>query len=150
APTDWHLQAIAGARGFREHGRRQALKLSRDAVALFADAPPMAARSQALTAAFDRVLADKDTTELHITGEYDEIVKYWRTEALKDRERAVLPELAGPSAALRYSLNSVRDTHARLLMVSPDEYAGDFAQVLAELILASGLRGIPQSVANIL
>ncbi|MGW7685906.1 AAA family ATPase [Kribbella sp. NPDC054772] len=150
APTDWHLQAIAGARGFREHGRRQALKLSRDAVALFADAPPMAARSQALTAAFDRVLADKNTTELHITGEYDEIVKYWRTEALKDRERAVLPELAGPSAALRYSLNSVRDTHARLLMVSPDEYAGDFAQVMAELILASGLRGIPQSVANVL
>ncbi|MFF0341033.1 AAA family ATPase [Kribbella sp. NPDC004875] len=150
APTDWHLQAIAGARGFREHGRRQALKLSRDAVALFVDAPPMAARSQALTAAFDRVLADKEATELHITGEYDEIVKYWRTEALKDRERAVLPELAGPSAALRYSLNSVRDTHARLLMVSPDEYAGDFAQVLAELILASGLRGIPQSVANVL
>jgi AAA+ superfamily predicted ATPase len=150
APTDWHLQAIAGARGFREGGRRQALKLSRDVVSLFADAPPMAARSQALTAAFDRVLADRETTELHITGEYDEIVKYWRTEALKERERAVLPELAGPTAALRYSLNSVRDTHARMLMVSPDEYAGDFAQVLAELILAAGLRGIPQSVANVL
>jgi hypothetical protein len=150
APTDWHLQAIAGARGFREQGRRQALQLSRDVVRLFLDAPPMAARAEALTAAFDRVLADRDATHLHVTGEYDEIAKYWRTDALHDRERAVLPELAGPTAALRYSLNSIRDTHARLLMTIPDEYAGDFAQVLAELILAGGLRGIPQSVANIL
>ncbi|WP_350276680.1 AAA family ATPase [Kribbella sp. HUAS MG21] len=150
APTDWHLQAIAGARGFREHGRKQALQLSRDVVRLFVDAPPMAARAEALTAAFDRVLADRDATHLHVTGEYDEIAKFWRTDALKDSERAVLPELAGPTAALRYSLNAIRDTHARLLMTIPDEYAGDFARVLAELILASGLRGIPQPVANIL
>lgn len=149
-PTDWHLQAIAGARGFRENGRNHALQLSRNVVRLFVDAPPMAARAQALTAAFDRVLADREATNLHVTGEYDEIAKYWRSDALKDSERAVLPELAGPTAALRYSLNSVRDTHARMLMVSPDEYAGDFAQVLAELILATGLRAIPQSVANIL
>ncbi|MEU8221793.1 AAA family ATPase [Kribbella sp. NPDC048915] len=150
APTDWQLQAIAGARGFREQGRRHALHLSRNVVSLFLDAPPMAARAQALTAAFDRVLADRDLTELHITGAYDDIAKYWRSAALTDSERAVLPELAGPTAALRYSINSVRDTHARMLMLSPDEYAGDFAQVLAELILATGLRGIPQSVANIL
>ncbi|TCC05078.1 AAA family ATPase [Kribbella soli] len=150
APTDWHLQAIAGARGFRENGRKHALQLSRNVAALFVDAPPMAARATALTAAFDRVLANREITELHITGEYDDIAKYWRTDALNDAERAVLPELAGPTAALRYSLNAVRDTHARMLMVSPDEYAGDFAQVLAELILATGLRGIPQSVANIL
>ncbi|MGW5189268.1 AAA family ATPase [Kribbella sp. NPDC004138] len=150
APTDWHLQAIAGARGFRENGRRHALQLSRNVVGMFVDAPPMAARATALAAAFDRVLADRELTELHVNGEYDEIAKYWRTDALKDSERAVLPELAGPSAALRYSINSVRDTHARMLMASPDEYAGDFAQVLAELILATGLRGIPQSVANVL
>ena len=150
APTDWHLQAIAGARGFRENGRRHALQLSRNVVGMFVDAPPMAARATALAAAFDRVLADRELTDLHVTGEYDEIAKYWRTDALKDSERAVLPELAGPSAALRYSINSVRDTHARMLMASPDEYAGDFAQVLAELILATGLRGIPQSVANVL
>jgi len=150
APTDWHLQAIAGARGFRENGRRHALQLSRNVVGMFVDAPPMAARATALAAAFDRVLADRELTDLHVTGEYDEIAKYWRTDALKDSERAVLPELAGPSAALRYSINSVRDTHARMLMASPDEYAGDFAQVLAELILATGVRGIPQSVANVL
>ena len=150
APTDWHLQAIAGARGFRENGRKHALQLSRNVAALFTDAPPMAARATALTAAFDRVLGNREISELHITGEYDDIAKYWRTEALTDAERAVLPELAGPTAALRYSLNSVRDTHARMLMLSPDEYAGDFAQVLAELILATGLRGIPQSVASIL
>jgi hypothetical protein len=150
APTDWHLQAIAGSRGFREHGRKQALELSRDVVRLFVDAPPMAARAEALTAAFDRVLADRDATHLHVTGEYDEIAKYWRTDALKPAERTVLPELAGPTAALRFSMNSVRDTHARLLMAVPDEYAGDFAQVLAELILAAGLRGIPQPVATVL
>jgi AAA+ superfamily predicted ATPase len=150
APTDWHLQAIAGARGFRENGRKHALQLSRNVAALFVDAPPMAARATALTAAFDRVLGDRDLTELHISGEYDDIAKYWRTEALTDSERAVLPEIAGPTAALRYSLNAVRDTHARMLMLSPDEYAGDFAQVLAELILATGLRGIPKAVAGVL
>jgi hypothetical protein len=150
APTDWQLQAIAGARGFREEGRTHALHLSRNVVRLFLDAPPTAARAEALTSAFDRVLADRDLTELHVTGGYDEIAKFWRTEALTDAERALLPELAGPTAALRYSLNSVRDTHARLLMLSPDEYAGDFAQLMAELILATGLRGIPQPVASIL
>ena len=149
APTDWHLQAIAGARGFRELGRKHALLVSRDVIRLFVDAPPMAARAEALAAAFDRVVADREATHLHITGEYDEIAKYWRTDALRPGERAVLPELAGPTAALRYSINSIRDSHAHLLMTVPDEYAGDFAQVLAELILASGLRGIPQSVANI-
>lgn len=148
APTDWHLQAIAGARGFRDHGRRQALRLTRDVVSLFLDAPPMAARAQALTTAFDRVLADREATHLHVTGEYDDIAQYWRSDALKDSERAVLPELGGPTAALRYSLNSIRDTHARLLMTSPDEYAGDYAQLMAELILATGLRGIPQAVAK--
>ncbi|MGZ0146295.1 AAA family ATPase [Kribbella sp. WER1] len=150
APTDWHLQAIAGARGFRELGRKHALLVSRDVVRLFVDAPPMAARAEALSAAFDRVLADRDVTHLHVTGEYDEIAKYWRTDALRPGERTLLPELAGPTAALKYSLNSIRDTHARMLMAIPDEYAGDFAQVLAELLLAAGLRGIPQSVANIL
>ena len=94
APTDWHLQAIAGARGFRENGRRHALQLSRNVVGMFVDAPPMAARATALAAAFDRVLADRELTDLHVTGEYDEIAKYWRTDALKDSERAVLPELA--------------------------------------------------------
>jgi SpoVK/Ycf46/Vps4 family AAA+-type ATPase len=148
APTDWHLQAIAGARGFRDQGRQHALQLSRNVVSLFLDAPPMAARAQALTAAFDRVLADREATQLHVTGEYDEIAQYWRNDALKDSERAVLPELGGPTAALRYSLNSIRDTHARLLMTSPDEYAGDYAQLMAELILATGLRGIPQAVAK--
>jgi AAA+ superfamily predicted ATPase len=150
APTDWHLQAIAGARGFRELGRKHALQVSRDVMRLFVDAPPMAARAEALTAAFERALADREATHLHITGEYDEIAKYWRTDALKPLERAVLPELAGPTAALRYSINSIRDTHARMLMAVPDEYAGDFAQVMSELILAAGLRGIPQAVANIL
>ncbi|WP_371401835.1 AAA family ATPase [Kribbella sp. NBC_00662] len=148
APTDWHLQAIAGARGFREQGRRHALQLSRNVVSLFLDAPPMAARAQALTAAFDRVLADREATHLHVAGEYDDIAQYWRNDALKDSERVVLPELGGPTAALRYSLNSIRDTHARLLMTSPDEYAGDYAQLMAELILATGLRGIPQAVAK--
>jgi hypothetical protein len=150
APTDWHLQAIAGARGFRELGRKHALQVSRDVMRLFVDAPPMAARAEALAAAFERALHDREAIHLHITGEYDDIAKYWRTDALKPLERAVLPELAGPTAALRYSINSIRDTHARLLMTVPDEYAGDFAQVMAELILASGLRGVPQSVANIL
>ncbi|GAA2832719.1 AAA family ATPase [Kribbella solani] len=150
APTDWHLQAIAGARGFREAGRKQALQLSRDVVSQFVDAPPMAARAAALTAAFDRALTDRQSAHLHMTGEYEEIVSYWRNDALKDSERAVLPELAGPTAALRYSLNAIRDAHARLLMTTPDEYAGDFAQLMAELILATRLRGIPQSVATIL
>jgi len=148
--TEWHLQAIAGARGFREHGRRQALQLSRNVVSLFTDAPPMAARARALTAAFDRVLADRQAIHLHTAGEYDEIASFWRNDALKDSERAVLPELGGTTAALRYSVNSLRDSHARLLMTVPDEYAGDFAQLMAELILATGLRGIPQSVAKIL
>jgi AAA+ superfamily predicted ATPase len=150
ADTDWPLQVVSGARSFREQSRRQALQLSRDVMSLFVDAPPMATRARALTAAFDRVLADRDATRIHTTGEYDAIAEYWRTEALSTAERAVLPELAGTTSALRYSLNSLRDAHAKLLMTNPDEDASDFAQLLARLILASGHRGFSRSVAQIL
>lgn len=150
APADWPLQMIAGARGFREPGRRQALQLSRDAVSLFVGAPPMAARAQALTTAFDRVLADRETSHLHATADYETIAKYWRSDALNADERAVLPELAGSTSALHYSLRTLRDAHARLLMVIPDEDAGDFADLLAGLILATGLNALPPAAAQIL
>ncbi|TWD83867.1 ATPase family protein associated with various cellular activities (AAA) [Kribbella amoyensis] len=149
APTDWPLQAISGARGFREESRRQAVKLSRDVMSLFLDAPPMAARAEALVTAFDRVLADREALRMHASADYDTIAQYWRTSALTDLERAVLPELAGPTAALHYSLNSLRDAHAKLSMVMPDD-PGDFAQLLSGLILTTGLTGQPQAVGQIL
>ncbi len=150
AATDWPLQVVSGARGFNEQGRRQALRLSRDVVSLFVDAPPMATRARALTTAFDRVLADREATRMHAGADYETIAQYWRTAALGDGERAVLPELAGPASALRYSLNTLRDAHAKLLMAIPDEHAGDFAQLLARLILASGLDSLPPAVGQIL
>ena len=148
APTDWPLRAISGARGFREPGRRQALQLSRDVVSMFIAAPPMAARARALTAAFDRVLADRETTRMHTTADYETILQFWRTSALNDAERAVLPELAGSGPAMQYSLNALRDAHAKLLMALSDDDAGDFAQLLARLLLATGLGGVPQAVAQ--
>lgn len=150
AATDWPLQAVSGARGFREDGRRQALQLSRDVVSLFVDAPPMAARARALTSAFDRVLADREATRMHTAADYETIAQFWRTAALSDDERAVLPELAGPTSALQYTLNALRDAHAKLVMAVPADDAGDFAQLLARLILANGLGGQPPAVAQTL
>ncbi|WP_433168906.1 AAA family ATPase [Kribbella sp. CA-247076] len=150
AALDWPLQMLAGAQGFREQGRRQALQLSRDVVALFVDAPPMATRARALVGAFDRVLADRETTRMHTSAGYDEIVQYWRTTALTDTERAALPELAGPTSALRYSLNSLRDAQARLVMALPDDDTDDFAQLLSRVLLTTGLGGIPPAVAQVL
>ena len=148
AATDWPLQAISGARGFRERGRKQALQLSRDVVSLFVDAPPMATRARALTAAFDRVLADREATRMHATADYETITQFWRTSALTDTERAVLPELAGSASALQYSLNTLRDAHAKLLMALSEDDADDFARLLAGLILATGLGGLPPAVAQ--
>jgi len=145
AATDWPLLAVSGARGFREQDRRQALQLSRDVVSLFVDAPPMAARARALTTAFDRVLADREVTRMHTAADYETIAQFWRTAVLSDDERAVLPELAGPGAALYYSLSSLRDAHNQL---STD--GNDFAQLLARLILATGLEGLPPEVGQIL
>ncbi|TCN34446.1 ATPase family protein associated with various cellular activities (AAA) [Kribbella sp. VKM Ac-2500] len=150
AATDWPLQAVAGARSFDEEGRRQALQLSRDVVSLFVDAPPMAARAQALTAAYDRVLADREATRMHVAADYETIVQFWRTAVLGDAERAVLPELAGSSAALRYSLDTLRDAHAKLSAASADDDTRDFAQLLARLIRATGLDGQPAAVGQIL
>ena len=123
AATDWPLQAVSGARGFREQGRLQALQLSRDVVNLFVDAPPMAARAQALTAAFDRVLADREVTRMHAAADYETIAQFWRTAVLSEDERAVLPELAGSASALQYSLSTLRDAHGKLLMAVPDDGA---------------------------
>ncbi|MEU4193946.1 AAA family ATPase [Kribbella sp. NPDC026611] len=149
AAPDWPLTAIAAARGFREPGRRQALHLTRDVFNLFVDAPPLAARAQALVAALDRILATREALYLHTHGEYDEILQFWRTDALKDTERALLPELGGTTAALRYSINALRDVHAKLLMTNADEDTGDFARLMAQLLLISN-RGFPQTVAKIL
>jgi hypothetical protein len=150
AATDWPLQAVSGARGFPEDARLQALRLSRDVVSLFADAPPLAARARALTAAFDRVLADREATRMHVAADYATIEQFWRTAVLSDAERAVLPELGGPSAAMKYSLDTLRDVHAKLSAVVADGETRDFAQLLARVIRATGLRGQPAAVGQIL
>lgn len=150
AETDWPLQAVSGARGFDEEGRRQALQLSRDVVSLFVDAPPMAVRARALTTAFDRVLGDREATRMHVAADYATIAEFWRTSVLSDAERLVLPELGGASAALRYSLEALRDAHAGLTAVLANDEAPDFARVLARLIRAAGLGGQPAAVGQIL
>jgi AAA+ superfamily predicted ATPase len=150
APTDWPLQVVSGARGFPEETRGQALRLSRDVVSLFVDAPPMAARAKALTAAFDRVLGDREATRMHAAADYATIAQFWRTAVLSDAERAALPELGGPAAALRYSLDTLRDVHGKLSAVVPDDESREFAQLLARMIRAIGLRGQPAAVGQIL
>jgi len=150
ADTEWPLLVVSGARSFNEGGRRQALQLSRDVVSLFVDAPPMAARAQALTSAYDRVLADREATRMHVAADYETIAEFWRTTVLSDAERAVLPELAGSASALRYSLDTLRDAHAKLSAVVADDDALDFSQLLARLIRATGLSGQPSAVGQIL
>ena len=150
ADVDWPLQLVSGARSFPEDVRRQALQLSRDVVSLFLDAPPMALRARALTSAFDRVLADREVIRMHAAADYETIAQFWRTTVLSDDERAVLPELAGSGSALYYSLSALRDTHAELVTAIPDEDAGDFSKLLARLILATGLDGLPPAVGQIL
>jgi SpoVK/Ycf46/Vps4 family AAA+-type ATPase len=149
APFDWPLKMAAGARNFPEAGRRQALQLSRDVVNLFVDAPPLAARARALAAVFDRVLADRELARLHIAAPYQEIVPVWRDGLLRDDESAVLPELAGAGPALRHALTDLRNAHAELFGVDGlDGGDGDFAQMLARLILATGLADVPASATE--
>ncbi|MGC4938773.1 AAA family ATPase [Kribbella sp. DT2] len=150
APTDWPLQVVSGARGFPEDVRVQALRLSRDVVSLFVDAAPMAARARALTSAFDRVLGDREATRMHAAADYDTIEQFWRTAVLSDAERVVLPELGGPSAALQYSLDTLRDVHGKLSAVVAGDEAGEFAQLLARMVRAAGLPGQPAAVGQVL
>jgi hypothetical protein len=148
ASFDWPLQMISGARNFPEPARRQALELSRDVVGLFVDAPPFEARAQALVAAFDRVLAGSEVTRLHVTGDYDQIAGFWRGDFLHADERAVLPELAGPAAAFGYSLAALHRAHAGLSEVGGGD--GDYSQLLARLILATGFTEVPAQVGRTL
>ncbi|WBQ02356.1 AAA family ATPase [Kribbella sp. CA-293567] len=150
AATDWPLLVVSGARSFDTAGRLQALQLSRDVASLFVDAPPLAARAKALLAGYNRVLADREATRMHVEADYDTIVQFWRTTVLSEAERAVLPELAGPAAALRYSLDTLRDAHGKLSAVVADNPALDFSQLLARLIRAAGLSGQPPAVGQIL
>jgi SpoVK/Ycf46/Vps4 family AAA+-type ATPase len=146
ATFDWPLTMIAGTRNFTEPGRRQALQLSREVMDLFVDAPPLAARAKTLSAVFDRVLADRELTRLHVGAPYQEIVAAWRGGLLHDDERAALPELAGAGPAVKHSLTGLRDAHADLSEVDGGD--GDFAQVLARLILATGLDALPGYAAE--
>jgi AAA+ superfamily predicted ATPase len=118
-------------------------------VGLFVDAPPLAERARALVGAFDRVLTDRELLRMHVLADYETIVEFWQTAALSEAERVVLPELAGAGAALRYSLESLREAHAGLSAVVPDE-SPDFSQLLARLIRVSGLSNQPPAVGQIL
>ncbi|MEV8371898.1 AAA family ATPase [Kribbella sp. NPDC056861] len=150
AATDWPLLVISGARSFDVAGRLEALQLSRDVVSLFRDAPPLAARAKALTAGYDRVMADREVTRMHTEADYDTILQFWRTTVLSDAERAVLPELAGPASALRYSLDTLRDTHDKLSLTVADNPSLNFSQLLARLIRTAGLSAQPPAVGQIL
>jgi AAA+ superfamily predicted ATPase len=150
AATDWPLLVISGARSFDVAGRLEALQLSRDVVALFRDAPPLAARAKALIAGYDRVMADREVTRMHTEADYDTILQFWRTTVLSDAERAVLPELAGPASALRYSLDTLRVTHDKLSTTITDHPSINFSQLLARLIRTAGLNAQPPAVGQIL
>ena len=58
---------------------------------------------------------------MHAAADYETIAQFWRTAVLSDDERMVLPELAGTASALYYSLSTLRDTHAKLVMEVPDD-----------------------------
>ncbi|MDX6259018.1 MAG: hypothetical protein QOH84_706, partial [Kribbellaceae bacterium] len=101
-------------------------------------------------AGFDRVLGDREATRMHVAAPYETIAQFWQTTVLSDAERAVLPEIGGSEAALRYSLGTLRDVHAKLSAVVVDEQTLDFSQLLARLIRATGLDGQPAEVGQIL
>jgi AAA+ superfamily predicted ATPase len=139
--VDWPLKLVAGARNFPEQGRLQALQLSRDVVGLFLDAPPLADRARALAAAFDRALVDAELTRLYVAAPYQQLASAWRDGLLRDDESAVLFELAGPGPAFERSLADLDKAQTALSGIPGGD--GEFAQLLARVILASGLTAVP-------
>ena len=142
--TDWPLRLLDHA-GRDPEARLDALEASVDALAVFDDVEPFAARRDALRGIFERVMDDRELRRLHAFSPYADLARLWRQDLLTDDERAVLPELGGWADTFSWSVAGFTVVHDHLASMLERSQTSD--QVLASIALADGRTALPAAAA---
>ncbi len=124
--------------------RRAALEVSRECVEFLREVEPLQARADALLGIYQRVVDSAHLLDFHLQAPYPEIARLWRQSLLSESELAVLPELGGWSAGLRWSYTGLEAAHGHLSAVTAGE---TLAEVVASMALCDHLDHLPAGLA---
>jgi len=142
--TEWPLFLIKYAAP-DPVSRRAALELSYDCVTFLSEVGPLEARAFALLGIYERVLHSGNLLEYHLTAAFPEVARLWRQSLLSETERALLPEIGGWGAALKWSYAGLGAAHHHL-----SESTGrveTLPEVVASMALCDNLDNLPATLA---
>lgn len=142
--TDWPLRLLDHA-GRDADARLDALEATVDAIAVFDDVTPFAARRDALRGIVERVMDDRELRRLHAFSPYTELTRLWRQDLLTDDERALLPELGGWADTFSWSVAGFTAVHDHLAAMLERSQTAD--EMLASVALADGRSALPAAAA---
>jgi hypothetical protein len=125
--------------------RRGALELSYECVRFFSTVGPLEIRARALLGIYDRILQSGPLLHYHSTAPYPEVARLWRQSLLSEAEQAVLPEIAGWAAALRWSYAGLEAAHDRIAQVTRRPETA--AEVVASMALCDNVENLPAGLA---
>ena len=125
--------------------RRAALELSYDCVTFLSEVGPLQTRALALLGIYERVLHSGKLLEFHVTAPFPEVARLWRQSLLSETELALLPEIGGWGAALKWSYAGLGAAHDHL-----SESTGrieTLPEVVASMALCDNLASLPATLA---
>ncbi len=125
--------------------RRAALELSYDCVTFLSEVGPLQTRALALLGIYERVLHSGNLLEYHLTAPFPEVARLWRQSLLSETELALLPEIGGWGAALKWSYAGLGAAHDHL-----SESTGrveTLPEVVASMALCDNLESLPATLA---
>ncbi len=125
--------------------RRGALELSYECVRFLSAVGPLEGRARALLGVYDRVLQSSHLLEFHGTAPFPEVARLWRQSLLSEAEYAVLPEIGGWGAALRWSYDGLEAAHARVARVT--SRSETVPEVVASMALCDAVETLPAGLA---
>lgn len=144
----WHYGLWWRHRDLGAESRIQALELMLEAVAVFADVPPYAARAAALTTMVQRVLDDPELRAAHETEPWEVIAPLWREQVCHDEEAMVFPEARGWTAHLGWSVSGLDAAHEVLSSAVSRAQTSD--ELIASMALYDKVDELPAALASAL
>ena len=144
----WHYGLWWRHRDLGKEARIEALELTLEAVAVFADVPQYAARATALTRMIHQVLDDAELRAMHETEPWEVVSKAWREKVCTDEDAAVFPEARGWNAHLSWSVSGLDAAHEVLSSVV--SRAQTTEELIASFALYDKVDELPAALASAL
>ena len=141
----WHYGLWWRHRDLGAESRIDALEMTLEAVAIFADVPIYSARAAALTTMVQRVLDDPELRKAHETEPWEVIAPLWREKVCTDDDAMVFPEARGWTAHLGWSVSGL--DAAQEVLSSAVSRAQTSDELIASMALHDKVDELPAALA---